>query len=125
MEQLFYVCKHCGNMVGMLFASGVPMVCCGENMTKLEPNTSDGSGEKHVPAVERKGNYLTVKVGSVEHPMIEKHYIMWVYVQTEKGGIRHIFKPNEKPEWTFCVDNDKPVAVFEYCNLHGLWKVTL
>lgn len=120
-EQKFLICKHCGNIVGVIHDSGVPIVCCGEPMQALVANTSDGAIEKHVPVVTIEDNKVNVKVGSVTHPMLEKHYIQWIYVQLEHGGIRHAFQAGETPEWNFCAKNDKVVAVYEYCNLHGLW----
>jgi superoxide reductase len=106
-------------------SSGVPLVCCGENMEELTPNTVDASYEKHVPAVTVDGDRVTVKIGSAPHPMLEEHYIMWVYLQTEKGGQRKCLKPGEAPEAVFTLTGDKPVAAFEYCNLHGLWKADI
>lgn len=122
-QQKFYICKHCGNIVGLINNAGVPMVCCGEKMTELVPNTSDGAAEKHVPVVKVDGNIVTVEIGSVPHPMTEAHYISWVYIQTEKGGQRKNLAPNDKPSAVFALtDDDKLEAVFAYCNLHGLWK---
>ena len=118
----FYICKHCGNIIGMIHSSGVPVVCCGENMSELIPGTVDASLEKHVPVVKVEGNIVTVEVGAVPHPMLEEHYIQWVYLQTEKGGQRKCLKPGEAPKVTFALDGDKPKAAYEYCNLHGLWK---
>ncbi len=124
-ETRFFICKHCGNIIGMIHSSGVPVVCCGENMSELIPGTVDASREKHVPVVTVDGNIVTVEVGSVPHPMLEEHYIQWVYLQTEKGGQRKCLKPGEAPKVTFALDGDKPLAAFEYCNLHGLWKTDI
>ena len=119
----FFICRHCGNLVGMIHDSGVPLVCCGENMEELVANPVDAAKEKHVPVVEQSGNTVVVKVGSVPHPMEEKHYIQWIYIQTENGVQRHAFKPGDKPEATFSLNaGDKLIAAYEYCNLHGLWK---
>jgi len=119
----FYICRHCGNIIGMIHSSGVKVKCCGEDMVELVPNTSDGAKEKHVPVVEVSGDKVTVKVGSVSHPMEAEHYIMWVYIQTEQGGQRKNLNPGDKPEATFALaDGDKVVAAFAYCNKHGLWK---
>lgn len=85
-EQKFYVCPHCGNMVAMMHESGAKIVCCGEQMKLLEPNTTDASKEKHVPDVSIEGNLVTVQVGSTIHPMTDEHYIQWIYVQTKNGG---------------------------------------
>lgn len=121
----FYICRHCGNQVGMIHDAGVPLFCCGEKMHALEPNTVEASGEKHIPAVTVDGKKLIVNVGSVDHPMAPEHFIEWVYVQTENGGLRKALKPGEAPNVTFCLGDDKAVAVYAYCNLHGLWKVDL
>ncbi|MDD3396539.1 MAG: desulfoferrodoxin [Acidaminococcaceae bacterium] len=118
----FFVCKHCGNLVGLIRDGGVPMMCCGEKMTELVANTTDAAQEKHVPVVEVNGNEVKVKVGSVAHPMEEKHYIQWIYIHTEQGGQRKALKPGDKPEATFLLaEGDKLIATYEYCNLHGLW----
>ncbi len=122
----FYVCKHCKNLVTLLHESGVPMMCCGEKMTELVPGTSDGAFEKHVPAVSMDGNTVTVKVGEVEHPMLENHYIQWVVLETKNGAQIHYLKPGEKPEAVFALaEGDEAIAAYEYCNLHGLWKKEL
>ena len=121
-DQRFFVCKHCGNLVGMIHNAGVPLICCGEKMSEVIANTTDAAQEKHVPVVSVKGDTITVSVGSVSHPMQEEHLIQWVYLETEKGGQRKILATGEKPEVTFALVDDKPVAAFAYCNLHGLWK---
>lgn len=120
----FLVCEHCGNLVGMVRESGVPMVCCGQNMTELVPGTSDGAAEKHVPSYEVDGYLVRVQVGSVEHPMTDEHYIEWVAIETEKGAQRKTLKPGDNPSVVFALsDDDKLDAVYAYCNLHGLWKI--
>src|SRR5574344_2224810 len=86
-ENKFYICEHCGNIIGMIHDSGVSIVCCGENMKKLEPGTVDASREKHVPVVTTRDNFVKVSVGSVAHPMIVEHSILWIYLQTDKGGL--------------------------------------
>ena len=86
MEQKFYICKHCGNIMAKVKDSGVPVVCCGENMTEIIPGTTDAAVEKHVPVYEVKGNIVVVKVGSAEHPMLPEHYIEWVSLQTKQGN---------------------------------------
>ena len=119
----FFICKHCGNLVGMIHSSGAPMTCCGDTMTELVPGSVDASHEKHVPVIEVSGNTVTVKVGSVAHPMTEEHYIQWVYLHTEKGGQRRCLAPGEEPKAVFALtEGDKPVSAYAYCNLHGLWK---
>ncbi len=124
-EIRFFKCMHCGNIIGVIHNAGVPMMCCGEKMTELVPGTVDASLEKHVPVVTVEGNTVTVKIGEVEHPMVEEHFIQWVYLQTDRGGQRKCLKPGEKPEVCFALCDETPVAVYEYCNLHGLWKTDI
>lgn len=117
----FYKCRHCGNVIEKLVDSKVKVVCCGEEMEELVPNTVDASGEKHVPVIScMEECKMKVAVGSEPHPMEDAHHIAFIYVETENGGMRVNLK--DKPEALFCVKNGKPVAVYEYCNLHGLWK---
>ena len=124
MATKFYKCNHCGNVIEKVVDSKVPVVCCGEKMQELIPNTVDASGEKHVPVVTRLDDCrIKVEVGRVAHPMTPEHHISFIYVETENGGIRVNLK--DKPEAVICVCHDKPVAVYEYCNLHGLWKTEL
>ena len=123
MEQKFYVCEHCGNIVAVVKSSGVPIMCCGQKMKELIPGTTDAAVEKHVPSYEIKDGKVYVKVGEVEHPMVDAHYIEWISIQTNKGNQRKIFVPNQKPEAVFPILEDEIVeAVYAYCNLHGLWK---
>ena len=124
-KQKFFICKHCGNMAGLIKDEGVPMVCCGSEMTELVPNTVEASAEKHLPVAAVSGDRISVKVGSAPHPMEEAHHIAFVYVETERGGQRKRLKPGESPSLAFCFSDDKPAAVFAYCNLHGLWKTEL
>lgn len=121
MKAKFYICRHCGNLIGMIHDSGVPVVCCGEKMEALVPNTVDASGEKHLPVVTVADGVVTVRVGSVAHPMVEEHFIEWVYLKTETGGMRKALQPGQAPEVTFALGGEKAVAVYAYCNLHGLW----
>lgn len=121
----FLRCDHCGNLVGVINDKNVPISCCGQNMTELVANTTDAANEKHVPAVEIDGDIVKVSVGSVEHPMGEDHYIEWIFVETDKGGQKVALKPGEKPYAEFNLHGAKAIAVYEYCNLHGLWKVEL
>lgn len=121
MENRFYICKHCGNIIGMVNSAGVPIVCCGEPMEELIPNSVDASQEKHVPAVTVEGDTVTVEIGSAAHPMLPEHYIEWVYLQTEQGGQRKALKPGQEPKAVFVLKDDKAVAAYAYCNLHGLW----
>ena len=121
----FYICPHCGNLVEMVNDAGVKPFCCGQKMNELVPNTVEASGEKHIPAVTVKDGIVEVKVGSVDHPMVEVHWIEWVQLVTEKGSQRKYLNPGEAPNVKFLLGDDKPVAVYAYCNLHGLWKTEL
>lgn len=121
-EIRFYVCEHCGNIVGLIHNAGVPMMCCGQKMTELTPNTVEASVEKHLPVVTVDGDKVTVEIGSAPHPMLEEHHIVWVYLQTDRGGQRKCLEVGAEPKVTFALADEKPVSVFAYCNLHGLWK---
>ncbi len=119
----FFVCETCGNFVEMIKDGGVPMMCCGKAMKELIPGTSDGAVEKHVPVCSVDGNKVTVTVGSVEHPMADVHYIEWIALETAKGAQRKVLNPGDKPCAEFTLTDDvSDVAVYAYCNLHGLWK---
>ena len=118
----FYICEKCGNIVQKINDSGVNVVCCGQKMTYLDPGTVEASREKHIPVVSLDGNTVKVLVGSVLHPMAEEHHISWVYLETDKGGQMKHLDVNASPEITFALGDEKPVAVYAYCNLHGLWK---
>ena len=123
MKQMrFFICDHCKNLIGVIPDAKVPMMCCGQKMTELVPGTVDASLEKHVPVVTVDGNVITVNVGSVTHPMTEEHLIEWVYLQTNRGGQRKNLTAGSAPVVTFAVTDETPVAVYAYCNLHGLWK---
>lgn len=125
-DQRFFYCKHCGNLIGMIHSAGVPVVCCGEPMTELHANTSDAAQEKHVPEVIVENGRVKVQVGSTPHPMVQEHHIAWVYLQTSKGGQRKMMTLNADPKMEFAVTEDEePVAVYAYCNLHSLWKKEL
>jgi superoxide reductase len=121
----FFICEHCGNLIGMINDAGVPMMCCGQKMTKLEPGVTDASHEKHVPVVTVDGNSIKVCIGSVLHPMSQEHSILWVYLQTDKGGQRKNLEFDSEPVVNFALSDEKPVAVYAYCNLHGLWKTDI
>ena len=123
MDLKIYRCETCGNIVVKLKDSGVPVVCCGSPMKELVPGTTDAAVEKHVPVVKTEGNRVTVTVGSVEHPMLPEHFINFIVLETENGfSVKHL-NPGEKPEAVFTInDGEKVKAVYEYCNLHGLWK---
>lgn len=124
-EPRFFICEHCGNLIGTIHDAGVPMLCCGQKMTELVPGSVDAAQEKHVPVIKVEGDQVTVSVGSVAHPMAPEHHIGWIYLQTEKGGQRKVLVPGEAPEAVFALADDKPVAAFAYCNLHGLWKASI
>ena len=124
MATKFFKCNHCGNVIVKVGDAGVPVMCCGEKMVELVPNTVDASGEKHLPVVTvLDNNSIKVEVGSVHHPMLPEHHISFVYVETENGGIQVNLK--DKPEAVVYLGEEKAVAVYEYCNLHGLWKTEL
>ena len=123
MELKFYFCRHCGNIIVYMKSSGVKVICCGEEMQPLLPKTQDLGQEKHVPVITKIGNKVTVKVGSIEHPMVAEHYIQWIILQTKKGYQKIDLQPNQKPEATFYIDADDEVeTAYEYCSVHGLWS---
>jgi len=130
----FFKCDICGNLSGLILNMGAPLVCCGQEMTELIPNTTEAATEKHLPAVSSEIATcecgcecvcLSIQVGSVPHPMEEAHHITFVYVETEQGGQRKCLNIGDEPKVDFCVRNDKPVGVYAYCNLHGLWETAL
>ena len=116
-----YKCNVCGNIVEVLHAGGGQLVCCGQPMQLMEEKTEDVGREKHVPVVERTNGSIKVKVGSVPHPMEEKHYIEWIEVVADGNICRKFLKPGDKPEAEFSIVAEK-VTAREYCNIHGLWK---
>lgn len=119
----YYVCEHCGNIIEYMKESGIPVMCCGQKMTELVPGISDGAHEKHVPVITVEGDTVIVEVGSVEHPMVEAHYIQWITLETTKGEYRIKLNYTDKPKAVFrLAEGEEPVAAYEYCNLHGLWK---
>ena len=109
----------------MIHDAGADLVCCGEKMDVLAPNTVDASNEKHLPVVTVEGNEVTVHVGSVTHPMAPEHFIQWIYLETDKGGMMKQLAPGEAPEAKFTLTDEKAVAAYDYCNLHGLWKTEI
>jgi superoxide reductase len=119
----FYICKHCGNIVAMVKESGAPISCCGEEMAEIIPGTTEAATEKHIPVYEVKDGKVYVTVGSVEHPMLDAHYIEWIALVTSGGNQRKTLKPGEAPKAEFALlDGEKVEAVYAYCNLHSLWK---
>jgi superoxide reductase len=119
----FYKCKHCGKVITILSNEGVPTICCGEEMFELIPGTTDAAVEKHVPVVSIEGNKINVVVGSVVHPMTPEHYIQWIVLETKAGYQVKELTPTCEPKASFVLaEGDEFVAVYEYCNLHNLWK---
>ncbi len=119
----FYKCELCGNIIRHINDSGVRCVCCGEEMQALVPNTTDAAGEKHVPVIKTDGQKVEVSVGSVEHPMLDNHYIEWIVLETKYGRQVKPLNPGDKPVAEFIMtDGDEVIAAYEHCNLHGLWK---
>lgn len=122
MKQIFLECKHCGNIVAMVKDKGVKIMCCGEKMAQIVPGSVEASLEKHIPVYEVKDNKVLVTVGSVDHPMVDVHYIEWVSLQTKFGNQRKQLNPGDEPKVCFSIcEGDEVEAVYAYCNLHGLW----
>ncbi len=118
-----FKCLKCGKIIVILKNSACGTFCCGEEMVELKANEVDAAVEKHVPVVEVDGSSVTVKVGEVEHPMLEEHYIEWILLETNRGYNLVNLKPGDKPEVKFSlVDDEKVESAYAYCNLHGLWK---
>ena len=118
----FYICEHCGNIINKVNDSGVPVVCCGQKMKEIVPGTVEASREKHIPVVSVEGDVVKVVIGSVNHPMAEEHSILWVQLETDKGSQRKYLEVGAAPEVAFTLNGERAVAVYAYCNLHGLWK---
>ena len=118
-----YVCSHCGNIVTYLEKSQVPVMCCGQKMQKIEPNTTDAAQEKHVPVISVDDLLVTVSVGEVTHPMQEDHYIKFIILETTEGiKIKHL-TPTDAPIAIFSLlDGEKVLGAYEFCNKHGVWK---
>jgi len=125
MNVKFYICRHCGNIITKVHDAGVPVICCGEKMEELVPNTVEASTEKHLPVVSCENGILQVNVGSVDHPMAEEHFIQWIAVQTESGVMVKKLVPGAAPHASFALGDEKALKVYEYCNLHGLWVTEL
>ena len=120
----FLKCAVCGKIVALVNdCSSCPTKCCGEAMQEIPVNTTDGAYEKHLPVYVIEGNIVKVKVGEVVHPMLEAHYIQWIALETNKGNQRKVLKPGDAPEAEFALlPGENVKAVYEYCNLHGLYK---
>jgi len=123
-ERIFCKCSRCGNIISYVSKTGPDVVCCGEKMAEIKPNTTDAAQEKHMPAAVREGNKLIVTVGSVPHPMTEEHHIAWIVVADGNKTQRVLLPVTGAPSAEFIV-SDAPVTVYEYCNLHGLWEAQL
>ena len=123
---VFYRCKICGNVIGLIQGDAKHMTCCGKELEPLIANTEDASFEKHLPVYEKVGDEIIVKVGEVEHPMEPEHYIEWIILETKDMEYKKKLNPGEKPFAAFILnDGDEAVAAYEYCNLHRLWKKDL
>ena len=123
MELKFYRCKICGKIIAIVKDTGVPTICCGQEMEQIIPGTTDASVEKHVPVITVNGNEVVVKVGSVDHPMAPEHYIEWIALSTKQGNQRKFIKPGDAPVAKFAlVAGDEVVKAYAYCNLHSLWS---
>jgi superoxide reductase len=119
-QKEIYKCEVCGNIVEVLHSGKGTLVCCGQDMKLMEEQSEGEYAEKHAPVIEKNEEGVDVKVGKVEHPMEDKHYIEWVEISTDKGESKKFLKPGEKPEAKFPVKKD--VNARMYCNVHGLWK---
>lgn len=119
----FFKCQHCGNVIVKLVDKNVPVSCCGEKMTELVPNSSDGAGEKHTPVISIEGNTVRVAISTVQHPSVEAHYIQFIVLETTHGFQMRNLNPGDVPHAAFVLaEGEKAVAAYELCNLHGLWK---
>lgn len=119
----FYRCELCGNMLALMKNGGGTLVCCGQDMKKLNANTTDAAQEKHVPAISKADGKIEVAVGSTLHPMLAEHYIEWIALVTEDKVEIKFLKPGEEPKAAFnAVESGE---IYEYCNLHGLWKASI
>ncbi len=116
-----FKCDVCGNVVELLHVGVGELVCCGQPMVRMDEKTADSTTEKHVPVIENKVGGILVKVGSVPHPMEEKHYIEWIEIIVDGKNCKKFLKPGEAPEAFFAEDGEN-VSAREYCNIHGLWR---
>lgn len=118
----FYQCEHCGNIVKYLESSGVQVVCCGQKMKELVPNTTEAATEKHLPVITKNENgNVEITVGSTLHPMLPEHYIGWVAIETAQGCQKKNLSGEPKVSFALS-EGDTLIAAYAYCNLHGLWK---
>ena len=120
--QKIYKCERCGNIVDVLHEGPGALVCCGVEMVLMEANSVDAANEKHVPIIEKTDNGIIVKVGEVDHPMADEHYIEWIEIINGDYSQKKFLKPGEKPQAEFYVPFNENLVAISYCNLHGLWK---
>ena len=126
MELKIYKCMHCGNIIEKIEDHGVPVICCGEPMKEFKAGETDGAMEKHVPVVKAEGDVIRACVGEVTHPMTEEHHIAFIWLVTDKAVHRAVLDYTGAPEAVFrLAEGEKAEAVYEFCNLHGLWKASL
>lgn len=126
MKTKFFLCTVCGNVAVKVMDSGADLSCCGKEMVELVPQNVDGLGEKHLPVVKALDDgKFKVTVSTVAHPMTKDHQIEFIYLETEHGGHIRYLKPGDPAEAVFRLCNEKPVAAYAYCNIHGLWKSKL
>ncbi|MBC8387998.1 MAG: desulfoferrodoxin [Actinobacteria bacterium] len=116
-----YKCQVCGNIVEMIHEGKGKLICCGKPMELFEENTTDAVVEKHVPVIKKTDSCIKVNVGSIAHPMEEKHYIEWIELIAGGKSYRQFLKPGDLPNAEFCIELDN-ATVRAYCNIHGLWK---
>lgn len=121
----FFKCAKSEKIVEVIHEDQGQLICCGEPMQELVPNTTEAATEKHIPVVEQNGDTLTVRAGSTLHPMSPEHYIHWVAISTDKHTMRQNFTPDDQPEAVFHLNGETLTAVYAYCNLHGLWRAEL
>ena len=122
----FYKCEGCGKIAVLFRESACPTKCCGEPMVEVVPGTVDAAREKHIPDVAVEGNLVKVKVGSVEHPMLDAHYIEWIILETNQGFQKKDLNPGKAPVAVFALaEGETPIAAYESCNLHGIWKADI
>ena len=117
----FFKCSHCGNIIAFMEEKGVPVMCCGQKMEEIIPGSVDAAAEKHVPVISFMDDKVFVDVGDVAHPMTEEHHIAWIVLETQNGFQKKDLDVTHEPQAVFTLSEDSAVAVYAYCNLHGLW----
>ena len=123
---VFYECDNCKIVLEEINGQAGEFSCCGRPMKKMTANTSEGAAEKHLPVVHQNGQEIEVRVGDVFHPMTKEHSIEWVYLETQKGAQRVYLEPDKEPVAKFVLpQDDKAVAAYAFCNLHGFWKTEI